>query len=283
MPAGELSGKVAIVTGAAGGIGRLLVHALLAEGAKVAALDVSEPGLAALRDSVPCASGERLLAHPTDISDYAACESAVGQAISGLGGMHVLINNGAIGLGVIRADHQRVPVGIQEISPAMWQRFVATNFSGAWNMTRASIGHLLAQGSGRIINVTTSFATMLRGGFHPYGPCKAALEAMSSGHAEEFKGSGVTVNVVLPGGPVDTPMVPQESGFDRTALIPPAVMIPPIVWLCSDAADGVTGNRYIAAYWDASKPPEEAERQCRAPAGWPSLGQAMLSPHGPPL
>ena len=283
MPGGKLSGKVAIVTGAAGGIGRVLVHALLAEGAKVAALDVSEPGLGALWDSVPCASREELLAHPIDISDYAACESAVGKAISGLGGMHVLINNGAIGLGAIRADHQRVPVGIQEISPAMWQRFVATNFSGAWNMTRASIGHLLAQRRGRIINVTTSFATMLRGGFHPYGPCKAALEAMSSGHAEEFKGSGVTVNVVLPGGPVDTPMVPQESGFDRHGLIPPAVMAPPVVWLCSDAADGVTGNRYIAAYWDASKPPEEAERQCRAPAGWPGLGQAMLSPHDPPL
>ena len=283
MPGGKLSGKVAIVTGAAGGIGRVLVHALLAEGAKVAALDVSEPGLGALWDSVPCASREELLAHPIDISDYAACKSAVGKAISGLGGMHVLINNGAIGLGAIRADHQRVPVGIQEISPAMWQRFVATNFSGAWNMTRASIAHLLAQRRGRIINVTTSFATMLRGGFHPYGPCKAALEAMSAGHAEEFKGSGVTVNVVLPGGPADTPMVPQESGFDRRALIRPEVMTPPVVWLCSDAADGITGNRYIAAYWDESKPPEEAQRQCRAPIGWPGLGPAMLSPRNPPL
>jgi NAD(P)-dependent dehydrogenase (short-subunit alcohol dehydrogenase family) len=277
-----LSGKVAIVTGAAGGIGRVLVHALLAEGAKVAALDVSEPGLAALRGGVPGVSADRLLAHPTDISDYAACESAVRKAILVLGGLHVLINNGAIGLAAIRADHQRVPVGIHEISPAMWQRFVATNFSGAWNMTRASIGHLLAQRRGRIINVTTSFATMLRGGFHPYGPCKAALEAMSSGHAEEFKGSGVTVNVVLPGGPVDTPMVPRESGFDRNALIAPAVMVPPIIWLCSDAADAITGNRYIAAHWDAEKPPEEAERQCRAPAGWPGLGPPMLSPGAPP-
>ncbi len=282
MPEGKLSGKVAIVTGAAGGIGRVLVHALLAEGAKVAALDVSEAGLAALREGVP-ASTDRLLAQPTDISDYAACESAVRKAVSVLGGMHVLINNAAIGMAAIRADHQRAPVGIHEISPAMWQRFVATNFSGAWNMTRASIGHLLAQRRGRIINVTTSFATMLRGGFHPYGPCKAALEAMSSGHAEEFRGSGVTVNVVLPGGPVDTPMVPPESGFDRNALIAPAVMVPPIVWLCSDGADAITGNRYIAAYWDASKPPEEAERQCRAPAGWPGLGQPMLSPSQPPL
>lgn len=281
MLEGKLSGKVAIVTGAAGGIGRVLVHGLLAEGAKVAALDVSEAGLAALREGVPASTD--LLAHPTDISDYAACERAFRKTIAVLGGMHVLINNAAIGMAAIRADHQRVPVGIHEISPAMWRRFVATNFSGAWNMTRASIGHLLDQRRGRIINVTTSFATMLRAGFHPYGPCKAALEAMSAGHAEEFKGSGVTVNVVLPGGPVDTPMVPRESGFDRDALIAPAVMVPPIVWLCSDAADATTGNRYIAAYWDASKPPEEAERQCRAPAGWPGLGQPMLSPRQSPL
>src|SRR5262249_27466770 len=150
------------------------------------------------------------------------------------------------GMGAIRMDHMRTPVGIREISPKMWQHFVATNFSGAWNMTRASIERLLAQRWGRIINVTTSFATMLRSGFHPYGPCKAGLEAMPSGHEKEFEGRGVTVNVVIPGGPADTPMVPEESGFDRKELIPPAAIGPPIIWLCSEAADGVTGNRYVA-------------------------------------
>lgn len=143
-------------------------------------------------------------------------------------------------MGAIRIDHQQVPVGIKEISPGMWQRFVATNFSGAWNMTRASIGHLLGQRWGRIINVTTSFATMLRGGFHPYGPCKAALEAMASGHAKEFEGSGVTVNVVLPGGPADTPMVPPESGFERKDLIPPRSWLPPS---CGCARRRPTGQR----------------------------------------
>jgi len=274
----RLSGKVAVVTGAAGGIGRVLVNALLAEGAKVTALDVSESGLAALRDSLPDGVKDRLLAHLTDISDYAACQHAVGKTISALGGLHIVINNAALGLGAIRIDHQKVPVGIHEISPGVWQRFVATNFSGAWNMTRASVGHLLGQRWGRLINITTSFATMLRGGFHPYGPCKAALEAMSSGHAKEFEGSGVTVNVVLPGGPADTPMVPLESGFERKDLISPSVMVAPIVWLCSEAADRITGNRYVAAAWDASQPPEQAEPRCRAPIAWPGLGPGMLSP-----
>jgi NAD(P)-dependent dehydrogenase (short-subunit alcohol dehydrogenase family) len=274
----SLKGKVAVVTGAAGGIGRVLVRALLDEGAKVAALDVSDAGLRALRDSVPGVDNNHLLAKLTDISDFASCERAVGEVRSQLGGLHILINNAAIGMGAIRADHQKVPVRIQEISPAMWARFVGTNVSGAWNMTRAAIDHLLAQRWGRIVNITTSFATMLRDGFHPYGPCKAALEAMSSGHAREFEGQGVTVNIVVPGGPVDTPMVPPESGFERKDLISPDVMSAPVVWLCSAVADGVTGNRYIAAKWDADLPPERAAAHCRAPIGWPDVGPRMISP-----
>ena len=74
---------------------------------------------------------------------------------------------------------------------------------------------------------------MLRGSFHPYGPVKAGLEAMAAGHAKEFAEHGITVNVVVPGGPADTPMVPESSGFRRSDLIPPGKMAPPIVWLCS--------------------------------------------------
>jgi NAD(P)-dependent dehydrogenase (short-subunit alcohol dehydrogenase family) len=280
MSGRKLRGKVAVVTGAAGGFGRVLVQALLAEKAKVAALDVNEARLISLRDSLSAENRDALLVSVTDISNYASCEQAVARTITELGGLHILINNGAIGMGAVRMDHMRTPVRIQEISPKMWQHFVGTNFSGAWNMTRTSIEHLLAQRWGRIINVTTSFATMLRSGFHPYGPCKAGLEAMASGHAKEFVGSGVTVNVVIPGGPADTPMVPDESGFDRKKLIPPSSMAPPIVWLCSDAAGGVTGNRYVAAKWDAGKPPEQAEKECRAPIGWPDVGPSMLWPGG---
>ena len=282
MAGGKLNSKVAIVTGAAGGFGRVLVRALLDEGAKVAALDVNESGLTALGDSISADARARLLVTVTDIADYAACEHAVAGAIDRLGGLHILINNAGLGLGEIRADCLVNLVGIQEITPAMWQKFVATNFSGAWNLTRAAIDHLMDQRWGRIITVTTSFFTMLRGGFHPYGPSKAGLEAMAAGHAQEFNDTGVTVNVVVPGGPADTPMVPKESGFDRKDLIPAAVMAPPIVWLCSEAADGITGNRYVASQWDTGKPPEQAERQSRAPIAWPDLAQSPVWPGGKP-
>jgi hypothetical protein len=105
---------------------------------------------------------------------------------------------------------------------------------------------------------------------------------MAAGHAQEFASHGVTVNVVVPGGPADTPMVPEESGFNRKDLVPPGAMAPPILWLCSEAANGVTGNRYVAMHWDASKPPEQAERETRAPIAWPELAQNPVWPGGKP-
>ena len=282
MTADPLAGRVAIVTGAAGGFGRVLVRALLDHGAKVAAFDIDERGLSALSDA-HARDMDRLLVESIDIGDYAACERGIAATLERLGGLHILINNGAIGMNAIRTDCMQNMVGIQEITPQVWQRFVAADFSGAWNMTRVAIAHLTAQRWGRIINVTTSFFTMLRAGFHPYGPCKAALEAMSAGHAKEFAGSGVTVNIVVPGGPADTPMVPPESGFERKSLIAPEVMAPPILWLCSAAADEITGNRYVAAEWDSGLPPADAERGCRAPIAWPDLAQTPVWPGGKPV
>ena len=224
----------------------------------------------------------RLVTARTDISCYEQCEAAVAQTRESLGGLHVLINNGALGMGVIRTDHMTELVEIHEIAPEVWDRFVSVNLSAAWYMTRAAVDGLLAQRWGRIVNVTTSFFTMLRGRFHPYGPAKAGLEAMSAGHAGEFEGTGVTVNVVVPGGPSDTPMVPMESGFERSAMVPPAAMVPPILWLCSEAGGAHTGHRYIAADWDTAANPEVAATGCRAPIGWPDLAQNPVWPGGRP-
>jgi NAD(P)-dependent dehydrogenase (short-subunit alcohol dehydrogenase family) len=279
---GMLQGKTAIVTGAAGGIGRVVVKGLLEAGASVGALDVDDAALANLQSEARKYHSTGLRIAHTDIADYAQCDRAIRKVIDQFGGLDILINNGAVGMGVIRDDHFSNLVRIEEITPEVWQRVIAVNLSGAWNMTRAAIGNLLAQKWGRIINVTTSFFTMVRGRFHPYGPSKAGLEAMSCGHAQEFEGSGVTVNVVVPGGPADTPFVPDDIGVDRNDLIPPSVMVPPILWLCSEDARGINGNRYVAAHWDTSMPPAEAEKACRAPAAWPQLAQSPVWPGGKP-
>ena len=243
----HLEGKVAIVTGAAGGIGREFVRGLLGAGARVAALDVDEDGLAALAVTHDEALGAgRLVTEHADISRYEECEAAVAKTRESLGGLHVLVNNGAVGMGVIRMDHMTNLIEIHEIAPDVWDRFVAVNLSGAWYLTRAAIEGLLDQGWGRIVNVTTSFFTMLRGKFHPYSPPKAGLEAMSAGHAKEFAGRGVTVNVVVPGGPADTPMVPGGVGHRPRRDGPPVGdgAARPLALLRGGGA--WTGHRYIA-------------------------------------
>lgn len=275
-----LNGRTALITGAAGGIGRALVRAFVDAGARVFAADVSAEGLAKMAAAI--GNADRIATRKLDIADAQDCSRAVAEAKARFGAVDILINNGAIGMGAIRDDHMTNMVGIEEITPQVWDRFVAVNLSGAWYMTRAVVPGMKAAGWGRIINVTTSMFTMLRGRFHPYGPVKAGLEAMSAGHADEFKGTGITVNVVVPGGPTDTPMVPEASGMNRADLIKPSKMAAPMLWLCSSAGDVVTGNRYVAANWDETGPVDKARAASEAPAAWPGLAGAPVWPGGKP-
>lgn len=279
----DLSDRSVLLTGAAGGIGRELTKAFLGAGAAVMATDLDEVGLDALaRQLARHPQCGRLVTRVLDISDRAACEKAVKAASDRFGSLEILVNNAAMGMQLIREDCMTNLVGIEEVAPAQWDRFVAVNLSGAWYLTRAALPSMKARRWGRIINVTTSFFTMLRGRFHPYGPVKAALEAMSAGHAQEFAATGVTVNVVVPGGPADTAMVPAASGYRREDLIPPSKMAAPMLWLCSHDADEVTGRRYVAAQWDRSAGIAAARAAAEAPIGWPDLAASPVWPGGRP-
>ena len=147
-------------------------------------------------------------------------------------------------------------------------------------MTRAVLPTLLAQRWGRIINVTTSLDIMWRGMMQPYGASKAANEAMLAALAQELDGTGVTANVLVPGGAADTRMVSRTAVPDRSTLIAPEVMVKPLVWLCSNASDGVNGQRFIAAKWDTKVPPEQAAKNAAAPAAWQQLGRQSINPEG---
>ena len=274
-----IAGRVAIVTGGAGGIGQALVRAFAAAGMRVGIADIGGEPAARLADEI---GAERALAVATDVADPAACAACVAQVRARFGRVDVLVNNAGLGMGLVRADHMTHPAQIEDIAPEVWQRVVAVNLSGAFFMAHAAVPLFRAQRWGRVINVTTSFFTMLRPGFSPYGPAKSALEAWSASLAGELKGNGITVNVVVPGGPTDTPMVPVESGIDRALLIRPERMAHPMLYLCSDAAAEVTGRRFVAAHWDPALPDAEAAAQGGAPAGWPDLAQNPVWPGGKP-
>ena len=278
MSALDLKGRVAVVTGAAGGFGRVFTRSLLEAGAKVAALDVAEDPLVAFADTLKADGlGAGLMTHACDIGVYGARAEAIERVRTEFGDPDILVNNAALGMGVIRADHMTNLVSIDDLAE-IWDQFVAVNLSGGWYLTKLTAPAMLSQGWGRIFDVTTSFFTMLRGKFHPYGPSKAGFEAMAAGHAQEFEGTGVTVNVIVPGGPSDTAMVPPEYDVPRDQLIPTTAMLGPFEFLLSEAGAEVTGKRFIAANWDRSKPIEDARAASESPIAWPDLTKTAVWP-----
>jgi 3-oxoacyl-[acyl-carrier protein] reductase len=96
--------------------------------------------------------------------------------------------------------------------------------------------------------------------------------------ARELEGTGVTANVLVPGGMSSTNIIPDDTDYDRASMIQPEVMQSPVVWLASDESDGVTGRRFIGYYWDESLPIEERLEKAGAPAAWPQLGAQSVRP-----
>jgi len=215
MPSPDLDGRIALVTGAAGGIGRHLARAFVEAGMRVALCDTAGEGVLRLQDEL---GADRTISLPTDVSDPVSCSDSVNRTIARFGHLDVLVNNAAVGMSTVRANHMRRVVQIEDISPELWARFMAVNLSGPFYMARAAVPGMRARRFGRIINVTTSYFTMLNPGFSPYGPAKSGLEAWSASLAGELKGSGITVNVVVPGGPTDTPMVPDDASMEPREL-----------------------------------------------------------------
>jgi NAD(P)-dependent dehydrogenase (short-subunit alcohol dehydrogenase family) len=275
----NLADRVVLVTGAAGGIGQALCRAFAAAGMRVGVCDVNAAGALTLAAEL---GADRAMAVEGDVANPASCERAIAAVTARFGPLHALVNNAGLGMGIIRQDHMTRPVAFEEVSVEVWHRFMATNLSGAFHMAKAAMPGFRKAGRGRIVNVTTSMFTMLRQGFYPYGVAKAGLEAWTASLAAELDGSGITVNVVVPGGPADTPMVPPESGYDRASLIKPAQMAPPMLYLFSDKAAGVTGRRFIAANWDPALPADQAAYVAGAPVGWPDLARNPVWPGGRP-
>jgi 3-oxoacyl-[acyl-carrier protein] reductase len=248
-------------------------------GARVALLDINETWLAHSTADMRAIGGAGCaLPLRVDITDPAAVEQAVRQTIVELGGLHILINNAGISPRAAEFSAAPPSTNFWDISPTVWSRVIAVNLSGAFFMSRAVAGHLRGQGWGRIISVTTSMDTMWRKGGTPYGPSKAGHEALVAAMAQELEGSGVTANVLVPGGATYTNMTASTLGDARDTLMQPEVMQPPVVWLASEASQGLNGQRIIAYYWDERLPIEERLQRASAPAAWPQLGRQAIVP-----
>ena len=276
MATGPLSGKVALVTGAGSsiGMGRAMALALAAAGARVAMMDVDAASLERSAGDVREIGGDdAVLPIVGDISAWDDAQRAVRETIDGLGGLHVLINHAGINARYAGLPESERPP-FWELPPEVWRRVVDVNVNGPFLMARAAVGHMVSQGWGRVIGVTTNLDTMIRG--IPYGPSKAGHEALVAAMATELEGTGVTVNALLPGGGTNTNFN-QRWDRDRSALVQPEVMGPPAVWLASDGSGGVNGMRVIAMHWDEGRSAEANMERAAAPAAWPQLGRKPRS------
>ena len=254
--------RVVLVTGAGSGIGLAITNALVAAGHSVAAVDRDAAALDRLDLS------ERIHPFLIDLSSESACHEAVASAVARFGRLDAVINNAGIGPSSLRPDAEQNLPRIEELTTEVWDNFFAINVRAPMLLVQAALPHM--KGFGRIINNTTSFRTMLR--VLPYGATKSALESMSAIWAAELKDRGITVNVLIPGGPTDTPFISDGAGWDRAKMLKPAIMGPPACWLISDEAAGYTGNRIIAGNWDAKLPGAEAAKKAGRAIGWPELG-----------
>ena len=276
MAEASITGIVCIVTGGPRGLGRAMTLALVNAGAKVVAPGHIAEDMPLIESDAAAAIGNSGgEVHPM-IADLRApddCARVVDTALERFGRIDVLVNNAGLGMRPFSENFMVEPVRFWEEDIGQVRATFETNTVAPFQMARLAVPHMVTQGWGRVVNVTTGIGTMQRRGFFPYGPSKAGLEAATWIWSQDLAGTGVTANVLIPGRAADTAIMPdawRKAGVDRTGQAPvdPAAMGPPILWLASSASDGVTGMRLAADEWDTSLDPADAARRILSPAGF---------------
>jgi NAD(P)-dependent dehydrogenase (short-subunit alcohol dehydrogenase family) len=242
---GRLDGKIAIVTGAASGIGPAYAQALAAEGAKVMIADV-EPGDGTVR-AIKEAGGEAL-SRICDVSDEAQVTALVRETEKAFGGVHVLVNNAAV-------FARYVAVPLDQISAADWERAFAVNVRGSYLCVKAALPVMRRQGYGKVINIASG--TVFKGVpmmLH-YVATKGAIIAMTRAMATELGQDGIRVNAIAPGltsteylkGRNDIPGVLDAMAKTRAIARQeePQDLVGACIFLASPDSDFVTGQTLV--------------------------------------
>lgn len=234
---GRLTGKAAIVTGGAKGLGLEFTRALIAEGARVLVADIVD-GHAAEE------AGATVL--NADISNTDDCVRVAHTAQDTFGRIDILVNNAALYASLPMARYD-------EIAPDLFDRVMQVNIGGTWRMIRA-VGPLMeAQGSGKIVNITSG--TVMKGmpGMAHYVASKGALTALTRTLSREMGGHGICVNSLAPGLTLSSSILENKAHVDATrekVLASRAIkrdgqpqdLIGALIFLCSDDSNFVTGQ-----------------------------------------
>jgi len=269
-----LEGKIALITGGGRGMGRAMARAFAMAGAKGICVtsgaspdEVAEAAAEIDRITGRASAGLGLIA---DVRDAAACRDAVTKTVKHFGALHILVNNAGLGMKNV-GDSSRGR--FWECRPDGWDKLIATNVNGPFHMAHAAAPHLIEAGWGRILNMSKNADTMHSERNSPYGPSKAAVEAMSICWAQDLIGTGVTSNTILPSGFTNTTFsrpaaVPRAREVGRKVYEPEEIA-PLAVALASEISAHYSGCRFNARSWDDTLSPEDALEACRTLAVFP--------------
>ncbi len=195
-----LENRVAIVTGAAGGIGRAICRRFIDETINIIALDVNAVALQELA-ALLGVDESRLLCIAVDISDYRAVQEAVERGVAKFGKLDILVNNAG----------WDVAKPFLQTEPELWDKIIAINLRGPLNLHKAALPHLIAAGGGKVVNVASDAGRVGSSGESVYSACKGGLIAFSKTIARECARDNIKVNVVCPG-PTDTALLRSFVG-----------------------------------------------------------------------
>jgi 2-hydroxycyclohexanecarboxyl-CoA dehydrogenase len=235
----KFEGKVAVVTGGAGGIGTAIVESFIAEGVSVAIWDVNGDRARELAELL----GARVVGIRVDVTSRASIESALESTTTTLGPIDILVNNAGI-------DTIEMFLDSKEFT---WERVVAVNYLGTVRCCHVVAPGMVERGEGRIVNVASDAGRVGSSGEVVYSGTKGGIIAFSKALAREISPMGVTVNVVCPG-PTNTALLDQvakvnQKLYDSLAkAIPmrrigqPSDVSPAVVFLASDGAGFITGQ-----------------------------------------
>ena len=240
---GLLDGKVGLVTGAGGGIGRTTAIVFAQEGARVAVADRNRDGAQETTERIQAAGGEALCLD-TDVSDEGSVREMVEQTVSTFGALHCASNNAALGGGF----HP-----LEELDRERWDRCLSVTLTGVWLCMKYEVPAMLTAGGGSIVNISS--VSGIKGEAHQaaYAAAKGGVIALTKTAAAEYAQRGIRVNSIAPGG-IETPGI--ATYFDQVPgareastavhamrrLGRPHEIADAVVYLCSDRSSFVTGH-----------------------------------------
>ena len=242
---GRLEGRVAIVTGAAQGIGATFAKGLAAEGAALVIADI-DSGASVVAEIE--AAGGQALDVPTDVSDEASCMNMAAQAVNAFGRLDILVNNAALFTSIERSP-------FDEISVDLWDRVMAVNIKGVWLGCKAAVPEMRKNKYGKIVNISSG--TVFKGSpmlLH-YVSSKGAMIAFTRALAREVGDDNICVNALAPGLTMSEKVIGDEQweavkdanaatrAFKREEL--PEDLVGAMKFLCSSDSDFMTGQTML--------------------------------------